>query len=514
MQTAGGTAIDVFVEHDSSLLEIEAAFLVAGARGRVSSPELPAFERGDDRSSEIGGERDFVFAMVKATAAAANAAAAMSCQIDAVCEALDAAQASPEAFVGPFARQGRESAEFVRRAAVAELAVELGVSEATVNRYAETGRLLQTRLPRVREGFAEGSISYAKVRIIVEQASTLPDPDAPGVDPAFARQALQAFDESMSALAPALTPVKLRIKARSLREKLHDEPLAERHRRAKAERRVWVDPAADGMAWFGAHIPADVAYRAMARITANAQNLAGLRREERTLAQLKADVAADLLTGDGTAHEVRAVVNVTVPVLTLLGDGDGDGNGNGQSKSKRDRHRTSKRDRNRNSNGAAHHSAPAPIPAAFLGLEPTGSHLPTQPATLEGYGPIDPVTARRLCGRAPSLYRVLTDPVNGAVITVDRTSYRPPADLKRLVAARFSTCTFPGCARPTDACDIDHSDAWEQGGTTSIHNLAPLCRHHHRVKHNTRWALSRTPAGGVQFTSPSGVTHDTDPPPF
>nr|WP_276610680.1 HNH endonuclease signature motif containing protein [Kineococcus siccus] len=110
--------------------------------------------------------------------------------------------------------------------------------------------------------------------------------------------------------------------------------------------------------------------------------------------------------------------------------------------------------------------------------------------------------------------RILTDPV-GAVLDVGARTYRPSADVARRVRARSTTCVFPGCVRPAQHCDLDHVTPFAQGGETTVDNLAPECRHHHRVKTHTRWRLRRRDRGW-RWTSPTGHTYDTDdePPPY
>ncbi|KTR86684.1 hypothetical protein NS220_18135, partial [Microbacterium testaceum] len=138
-----------------------------------------------------------------------------------------------------------------------------------------------------------------------------------------------------------------------------------------------------------------------------------------------------------------------------------------------------------------------------------------RPATLDGYGPIDLDTARRLAGEASSWVRLLTHPVSGAPLVLDRQTYRVPAALRRWLGVTSPTCVFPGCNRPAHDCDLDHLTAWADGGTTDADNLAPECRHHHRLRHGTRWTPTQAPsAGDLQWTSPLGGTYGTDPPPF
>jgi hypothetical protein len=138
-----------------------------------------------------------------------------------------------------------------------------------------------------------------------------------------------------------------------------------------------------------------------------------------------------------------------------------------------------------------------------------------EPGILAGHGPIAPDVARRLAAHAPSFFRLLTHPVTGAILDLDRTTYRVPADLKRRVRIRDGQCTFIGCGRRAEDCDLDHTVAWAADrGPTADTNLAALCRNHHRLKHNSRWQMTQDAATGITWTSPTGATRGADPPPF
>jgi Restriction endonuclease len=267
---------------------------------------------------------------------------------------------------------------------------------------------------------------------------------------------LDAAVEQLGTLAPARFASWLN----RIVEQLATEPLAVRHRRAEERRCVTVEPERDGMAWLGIHLSAANAAQVMSRLDADADHLASLPDETRTRDQLRADVAvALLLSTSATGSPVRATVSVTVPVLTLLG-------------------------------------------------------LSDEPGSLDGCTPIDPGTARELAASAPSFHRILTHPITGAILDVDRTTYQVPADLKRAVIARNPTCVFPGCGRHARRCDLDHTHAWADGGPTCLSNLRPLCTHHHRLKHLTTWRVTPTPTG-VEWESPTGrIHHIDDPPPF
>ena len=66
--------------------------------------------------------------------------------------------------------------------------------------------------------------------------------------------------------------------------------------------------------------------------------------------------------------------------------------------------------------------------------------LSEEPASLDGYGPIDPDTAHRLCANAPGFYRLLTHPETGVVLPLGRDKYRIPRRLRRWLAVRDKTC--------------------------------------------------------------------------
>lgn len=205
-------------------------------------------------------------------------------------------------------------------------------------------------------------------------------------------------------------------------------------------------------------------------------------RDTRTLAQITADLCADLLltavpavdpTADATCPgglgAIRGHVQITVPVMTLLGRTD-------------------------------------------VG------------ASLDGLTPIDPQTARHLAARAPGWDRVLCDPVTGTVLEVDR--YSPTTSQRRFLAARDRHCRAPGCRAPIARCQLDHNHEAHDGGPTHLSNLSFFCVRHHTLKTETEWTVMQEPDGSLRFHSPLGQDHreklagrvmfvpDADPPPF
>jgi hypothetical protein len=90
-------------------------------------------------------------------------------------------------------------------------------------------------------------------------------------------------------------------------------------------------------------------------------------------------------------------------------------------------------------------------------------------------------------------------------------AYRPPEIMRHLVSIRQRTCAFPGCRRPAEGCDLDHTTPFDQGGRTCPCNLSPLCRRHHRAKQAPGWQLCQPQPGTLVWTAPHGRTYTTQP---
>jgi len=90
------------------------------------------------------------------------------------------------------------------------------------------------------------------------------------------------------------------------------------------------------------------------------------------------------------------------------------------------------------------------------------------------------------------------------------TGYRPTAKTARFVRMRDMTCRFPGCDRPAEFCDIDHTTPYPAGATHASNNKC-LCREHHLLKTFGGWRDEQLPDGTVIWTSPLGRTYCTRP---
>ncbi|HEY4463110.1 MAG TPA: HNH endonuclease signature motif containing protein, partial [Streptosporangiaceae bacterium] len=89
-----------------------------------------------------------------------------------------------------------------------------------------------------------------------------------------------------------------------------------------------------------------------------------------------------------------------------------------------------------------------------------------------------------------------------------------PPHLRRAVILRDRHCVFPGCHQPPSVCQAHHRVPRSKGGTTSLGNLALLCRFHHLIAiHRWGWELTYHPDGTTTAHGPHGqVLHSHGPP--
>ena len=94
------------------------------------------------------------------------------------------------------------------------------------------------------------------------------------------------------------------------------------------------------------------------------------------------------------------------------------------------------------------------------------------------------------------------------------SGYRPSAALERFIRCRDLTCRFPGCDRPAEFCDIDHTVPYPHG-LTHPSNLKCVCRKHHLLKTFwtgiNGWRDQQWSDGTIVWTAPSGQTYTTRP---
>lgn len=117
--------------------------------------------------------------------------------------------------------------------------------------------------------------------------------------------------------------------------------------------------------------------------------------------------------------------------------------------------------------------------------------------------PVSPSVAGLLC--CDATFRTLVENHRGEVLDLGRSQrFAAPAQ-RRAVARRYGGCCFPGCDAPMTWADLHHVELWDDGGSTDLRLLAPLCRHHHRVVHRPGWSVRPAPHG-FDIHTPRGTT--------
>ncbi|WP_307217466.1 HNH endonuclease signature motif containing protein [Microbacterium sp. SORGH_AS_0888] len=359
-----------------------------------------------------------------------------------------------EALRGVPARYGAVS-EIAERSVRLELAAALRMTETAAAALIRVACAVVERYPAVWASLAGARTTERHVQALVDVVDDVPE------------ERREEVAEKAVRWAEELPYGTFRRRLNALAETVKAQTLLERYREAATRRRVFVEPAEDGMALIGALVPAVEAHAIHGRVTAIAKRLTAAEEETRTLDQTRADVFCDLLMDGATGHltpaesGIRPTVMVTVPALALLHDTD----------------------------------------------------ARKAPATVEGIGPIPIDRARELCGGQREWTRILTHPETGIVLSVGRTRYRPPEPLRRLVQWRADRCMAPGCRVPASRCEIDHTVPWADGGQTTLNNHAPLCTGHHTLKHHGGWRVRQHPdrPGAIEWTSPTGRTYTVHP---
>jgi hypothetical protein len=118
-------------------------------------------------------------------------------------------------------------------------------------------------------------------------------------------------------------------------------------------------------------------------------------------------------------------------------------------------------------------------------------------------------TARRFACDA-SVVRILENG-KGEPLDVGRKTRVIPPGIRRALNARDQGCRFPGCSfkRYVDGHHVKH---WCHGGETSLANLVTLCRFHHRLVHEGKVVVQTLDDGAFRFVKPNGRSFDSPPP--
>jgi len=324
-------------------------------------------------------------------------------------------------------------------------------------RQVNISRMLVVRLPEILLRLECGDISGYGAAVIAEGGQDLLEKShIPTYDYSLGQEISRDYVAMVNRDLADKSITEIRRFVRQAVATLAPLPADELFELACQKRRVELVVANDGMSWINAYLPSVEAQRVHQSVCETADRWTALQG---STSQNRADAFVALVCRTSTSDEVPSTVTevqVTVPIETLLG-------------------------------------------------------LADIPGTINGSGDIVTANAVRALAEESNLRRLIVDPVSRQVTDFGRDVYRPPTGLRNSVVARDVVCRYPGCSRLAEKTDLDHVQAWEDGGTTKSANLVALCRRHHNLKTHGGWTYSLNDDGTTTWISPSGVKL-TDPP--
>lgn len=344
-------------------------------------------------------------------------------------------------------------------AVAAEVGAELGITRARASSQMNYGVELLERLPRLGEVFARGEVDFRAIAVAVFRTGLITDP-----------QLLATIDARLAAGAPEWNAL-----SRNRIVELVDswvrylDPAAERvARRADDDRHVEIGPAHDGLAEFWGVIRAADAAVLDRRLDQLAETVC--RDDSRTKRQRRADALAAVAAGSSALP--CGCGSQDCPARDSVAE-------------------------------------PGQVVIHLLAEEATVNGESANPGYLPGFGAVPADTVRELAARARLRPLVPADQLRA------ESHYRPSAALADFIRARDLCCRFPGCDRPAEFCDIDHTIPYSLGGPTHPSNLSLKCRAHHLLKTfwsgRNGWREKQFADGTIRWTSPSGRTYTTKP---
>lgn len=344
-------------------------------------------------------------------------------------------------------------------AVAAEVGAELGISRARASSQMNYGLELLERLPRLGEAFSRGEVDFRVIAVAVFRTGLITEPDV-----------LAAIDARLAAKAPQWNAFSRGRVAETVDWWVRDlDPAAERvARSADDDRHVEIGPSRDGLAEFWGAVRAPDAAALNRRLDQLTTTVC--RDDSRTTRQRRADALGALAAGHSTMQ-----CDCGSPECPVR---------QGEAET-------------------------AQVVIHVIAEQATISCAGTSPGYLPGFGAVPAEAIRELATRAR------LRPLVPAGQLQTEPHYRPSAALADFIRARDLRCRFPGCDKPAEVCDIDHTIPYGLGGPTHPSNLAALCRAHHLLKTfwtgQKGWRESQFSDGTIIWTSPSGRIYTTKP---
>ncbi len=411
------------------------------------------------------------------------------------------------------------------RSWMAEIAAALKLAPSTVGSHVDTALRLTSVLSATHTALRCGAISLSKAIAISDATSNLSAGQAQAVE---AHVLKRASTQTHGNLGKSLRRQVAKYDARND---------ADRHREAKNERDVRLIPLPDGMAglwivntadkiqqmWIVIQALADLAKRPTPTPAANSATGAA-----RTTGP---DAYADAADSTAGAADSANRENPACRGESARRENSGQDNCSQESSAREPSGEP------RRSAGQRRADVAAELFEFMLwnGLDWLGQRLPDQhrrrphievltpastllgldddPCELTGYGPIPAEMARRIATDG-TWRRILTDPVNGAVLEASTTRHDPGSLVSETLLAAHPVCDWINCNRPARECDRDHGTPFAQTGTTTLADLRAYCELHHVIKDTPAWGWKATnnPDGSTTLTTPTGHRYTSVPP--
>ena len=362
--------------------------------------------------------------------------------------------------------------------------------------------MLVRDLPATLQALWDGLISLEQALAMADKTRVLTLQDA------------QTVEAATLPLLPGLSLADSKAEISRATLRVDPEAAVKRRERAMRLRGVTLRPGDDGMASVALTTSAEVAAAVDARLSADAKALLKANPgDERALNAVRADLMAERILRPDTP------TTNTAPTDADTGGTDAD-----------------------TASGASADTTTAPDTAAAAGDAPTTTGtgcacgragaafvrpqigreaviflsfntlvaLSEEPGIVERVGPVDAAYAREMALGEHSRLRLVFVDEHGVPLAADANTYAPRQFMRRLICFIYPTCVYPGCTVPSHECDLDHWIPFHLGGRTTLENLAPLCRRHHRMKGHKGVTIERI-GYTLIWTLQDGSVHTVEP---
>lgn len=329
-----------------------------------------------------------------------------------------------------------------------EIALALSLTENRASTLVSAAKAITTRLPRMLGLMDRGQLDLYRAMKVTDATVWLSDEHAGIVDVILAGR------------LPGKNANQVRKAATYAASKIDQEGNSQRCEQRRSERQLRLHHNAAGVSQLSvSNAPSEKVTAAYMRVDNVARDLKA-KGEARTLDQIRADVALDLLLSGNGGEAERAEVFLYLDLATYLS-------------------------------------------------------LNNDPAELAGHGPIPAAVARQIVsGPDTTVRRIITDPLDGQVLELGKKHYQLTAGAEEFIRVRDRECRQPGCARPAQNCRIETTSPAKGESPQNGDDLVSYCSRHRLLKNRPSWRYEVQSDGTLWVTTPAGEVHTSTAPPL